>query len=89
MVWGHFSVAHWVSLLAAVMLFVGLYLILRKAPEWVQNVVLGILSFSGVVAMLHNWIRWGDLPLQLCSLTAMLLPSQRSHLIRSFVSRCV
>ena len=74
MVWGHFSVAHWVSLLAAVMLFVGLYLILRKAPEWVQNVVLGILSFSGVVAMLHNWIRWGDLPLQLCSLTAMLLP---------------
>ena len=74
MAWGHFSIAHCVSLLAAAMLFAGLYFGLRKASERLQTVILGILSFSGIVALLHNWIRWGDLPLQLCSLTAMLLP---------------
>lgn len=74
MVWGHFSAAHWISLVAAVMIFACLYFGLRKASQTVQNIVLGILSFSGIVALLHNWIRWGDLPLQLCSLTAMLLP---------------
>ena len=58
MVWGHFSAAHWISLVAAVMIFACLYFGLRKASQTVQNIVLGILSFSGIVALLHNWIRW-------------------------------
>ena len=74
MVWGHFGAAHWISLLAAAMIFAGLYFALRKASAPVQKTILGILSFSGIVALLHNWIRWGDLPLQLCSLTAIFLP---------------
>ena len=44
----------------------------------IQTVVLGILSFSGIAAIIFNLVTWGSpyeyLPLHLCSLTAMVLP---------------
>jgi hypothetical protein len=48
MAWGHFSAAHWISLVAVAMIFACLYFGLRKASQTVQNIVLGILSFSGM-----------------------------------------
>ncbi len=51
---------------------------LRKANLKVKTTVLGILSFSGIAAIIYNLVAWGEplryLPLHLCSLNAMVLP---------------
>lgn len=63
--------------LGAAMIF-GLYFLLRGKSQKVQTVVLGILSFSGIGAVIYNLLMWGTpleyLPLHLCSINALLLP---------------
>ena len=78
MLWGSFGTVHILSLLLGAGLIIGLFFLLRKRSAKVQILVLGILSFSGVAAIVYNLIAWGSpyeyLPLHLCSLTAMVLP---------------
>lgn len=78
MVWGSFGAVHIASLLIGVGLLVGLYFLLRRFSAKTQTVVLGVLSFSGIAAIIFNLVTWGSpleyLPLHLCSLTAMVLP---------------
>lgn len=78
MVWGTFTLTHIVTLIAAVVMVVGLYFALKGRSQKVQLIVLGILSFSGIGAIIYNLVMWGApleyLPLHLCSLNALLLP---------------
>lgn len=78
MVWGSFGTIHILSLLLGAGIIVGLYFLLRGFCAKVQTIVLGILSFSGIAAIVFNLVTWGSpyeyLPLHLCSLTAMVLP---------------
>lgn len=78
MLWGSFGVVHLLSLLLGAGMIVGLYFLLRRASVKIQTVVLGILSFSGIAAIIFNLLAWGSpyeyLPLHLCSLTALVLP---------------
>lgn len=78
MTWGSFGVVHIFTLFLAAAINVGLYFLLKKAPKKVQIGVLGVLSFSGIAAIIFNLVTWGSpleyLPLHLCSITAILLP---------------
>ncbi len=78
MTWGSFGAIHITSLILGVALIIGLYFLLRRFSQKVQTIVLGILSFSGVGAIIYNLLTWGSpleyLPFHLCSLTAMVLP---------------
>lgn len=78
MLWGSFGVVHLLSLLLGAGMIVGLYFLLRRASVKIQTVVLGILSFSGIAAIIFNLLAWGSpyeyLPLHLCSLAALVLP---------------
>jgi uncharacterized membrane protein YwaF len=78
MLWGSFGVVHLFSLVLSVAIIVGLFFMLRKRSKKVQTIVLGILSFSGIAAIIFNLVKWGSpleyLPLHLCSLNAMVLP---------------
>lgn len=78
MKWGSYGAVHIATLLLAVAMIVGLYFALRKASRKVQTAVLGVLSFSGIAAIIYNLVTWGSpleyLPLHLCSINAMLLP---------------
>ena len=78
MKWGSFGAVHIATLLLAAAMMIGLYFALRKASRRVQTAVLGLLSFSGIAAIIFNLVTWGSpleyLPLHLCSLNAMLLP---------------
>ena len=78
MTWGSFGIVHIASLIVAAGIIVGLYLALRKASRAVQTAVLGVLSFSGIAAIIFNLVNWGSpleyLPLHLCSINAILLP---------------
>lgn len=78
MKWGFFGAVHIISLMAAAAMIVCLYFILRKASRRVQTMVLGVLSFSGIAAIIYNLVMWDApleyLPLQLCSINALLLP---------------
>lgn len=78
MKWGSFGLVHIASLVLAAAMIVGLYYALRRASRKTQTLVLGVLSFSGIAAILFNLFTWGSpleyLPLHLCSLNAMILP---------------
>ena len=78
MTWGSFGIVHIASLIVAAGMIVGLYFALRKASRAVQTAVLGVLSFSGIAAIIFNLVSWGSpleyLPLHLCSINAILLP---------------
>ena len=78
MQWGSFGIVHIVSLAAAAAMVAGLYFALKGKSARTQTAVLGILSFSGIAAVLYNLLMWGEplayLPLHLCSLNAMALP---------------
>lgn len=78
MQWGTFTLTHIATLILAVGILVALYFVLRKAPQKEQIAVLGVLSFSGIGAIIYNLLAWGAplayLPLHLCSINAMLLP---------------
>lgn len=78
MVWGTFGAAHILSLLAAALIIFGLYFAIRKLSIKWQTVILGILSFSGIAAVIYNLVAWNSpieyLPFHLCSINAILLP---------------
>ena len=78
MEWGNFSPTHIATLVLGVAMILGLYLLLRKASQKVQTAVLGVLSFSGIAAIIFNLVAWGEplnyLPLHLCSINALVLP---------------
>ena len=78
MPWGFMSVAHIVSLVLAVVIIVAMHFVLRLFSQKVQTVVLGILSFSGIVSIIYNLVAMGSplehLPLHLCAFNAVVLP---------------
>lgn len=78
MVWGSFGPVHIFTLILAAAIIAGIYFALRKASSKVQTLVLGVLSFSGIAAIIFNLVMWGNpleyLPLHLCSLNALVLP---------------
>lgn len=78
MTWGFLSSAHIISLILAVGIITLLYFILKNKSDRVKTIVLGILSFSGIAAIIYNLVAWNSpleyLPLHLCSLNAMVLP---------------
>lgn len=78
MKWGFFGPVHIATLILAVLMLVGIYYCLKKTKQKTQILVLGVLSFSGIAAIIFNLVTWGSpweyLPLHLCSLTAMVLP---------------
>lgn len=78
MKWGSFGTVHIATLILAVLIILGLYFALRKASRKTQTIVLGVLSFSGIGAIIYNLVVWGSpieyLPLHLCSINAILLP---------------
>ena len=78
MVWGTFSIAHIISLILGAAMVIGLYFALKNKSTSLQVIVLGILSFSGISAIIFGLVAWGSpiqyLPFHLCSLNAMLLP---------------
>lgn len=78
MKWGSFGVVHIATLILGAAMILGLYFALRKASAKVKTAVLGVLSFSGIAAIIFNLVTWGSpleyLPLHLCSINALLLP---------------
>lgn len=78
MAWGTFGTAHILSLIIAIALNVALYFLLKRCPQKIQIIVLGILSFSGISAIIYNLVTWNSpleyLPFHLCSLNALILP---------------
>ena len=76
--WGFFSTIHIITLFLAALIIYILYKILNNKDEKIQTITLGILSFSGIVAIIYNLIVWNSpleyLPFHLCSLNAMVLP---------------
>ncbi|MBQ8579669.1 MAG: YwaF family protein [Oscillospiraceae bacterium] len=78
MKWGNFTPVHFASLAIGALIILAIFLILRKRSQTVQTAVLGVLSFAGIAAIIYNMLPPNNvlqnLPLQLCSLNAMLLP---------------
>ena len=78
MIWGTFTATHFATLAAAAAMLIILYFGMKRMPLWAQTTVLGILSFSGIAAIVYNLVTWGApleyLPLHLCSINALLLP---------------
>jgi uncharacterized membrane protein YwaF len=78
MVWGSFGIVHFATLILGAAMVVALYFLLRGRSRRLQTTVLGVLSFSGLAAVVYNLLMWGSpleyLPLHLCSINAMLLP---------------
>jgi uncharacterized membrane protein YwaF len=78
MEWGTFGITHILTLVFAVLLNVALYYTLKHTPDKAKITVLGILSLSGIAAIIYNLVMWDSpleyLPLHLCSLNAMILP---------------
>lgn len=76
--WGIFGIAHIISWPIAAGIVFALYFIIRNKSEKIQRIVLGVLSFSGIAAIIYNLFEWGTpleyLPLHLCSINAILLP---------------
>ncbi len=62
----------------AVGIIFALYFLIKNRSEKTQSIVLGILSFSGISAIIYNLVAWSSpleyLPFHLCSINAILLP---------------
>lgn len=78
MKWGSFGSVHILTLVLGAVILLGLYFLLKNASKKVQIGVLGVLSFSGITAVIFNLVSWGSpleyLPLHLCSINALVLP---------------
>ena len=76
--WGLFGPVHIGTLIAAVIINLIIFFLLKKLSAKAQHIVLGILSFAGLATIIYNLVTWGRpleyLPLHLCSLNGMLLP---------------
>lgn len=58
MKWGSFGVVHIATLIFAAVMILGLYFALRKASKKAQIAVLGVLSFSGIAAIIFNLVSY-------------------------------
>ena len=69
---------HIATLVLAAVIILGLDLLLRNASDRTKTAVLFCFSLTGICAILYNLLRWDNpihyLPLQLCSMNALLLP---------------
>ena len=78
MKWGFFTPTHIMTLVLAAAMLTALYHVLKNKSQKIQTMVLFPLSLTGIAAIVFNLLRWGEplayLPLQLCSLNAMVLP---------------
>ena len=78
MKWGSFGPIHMATMVLAAAMITALYYSLRHTSMKTKTWVLGILSFSGIGAIIFNLVMWDSpleyLPLHLCSINAMLLP---------------
>ena len=78
MKWGTLGATHIATLMLASAAMVGIYFLLKNRSQKTQTITLGILSFSGIAAILFNLLAWNSpweyLPLHLCSLNALVLP---------------
>ena len=78
MLWGTFSALHIASILFIPVVVAGGYFLLKDKGEKVQTAVLGVLSFSGIGAIVFNLLAWNSpleyLPLHIYSINALLLP---------------
>lgn len=78
MKWGFFTPTHIVTLILALVMNMGLYLLLKGRSKKVQTMALLPFSLLGVAAIVFNLVKWGSpleyLPLHLCSINAVLLP---------------
>ena len=78
MVWGTFTVNHFVSLFISIIINIALFFILKNRSIKTKKIVLFILSLSGMGAITFNLVAWGSpleyLPLHMCSINALILP---------------
>jgi len=78
MTWGTFGAVHITTLAISAAIIAGLYFFLKNRSDKIQTIVMGVLSFSGISAIIFNLLEWGFpleyLPFHLCSLTALVLP---------------
>ena len=78
MMTGFLGKEHAISLAVAVLILVALWAVLRGRSRTVSRTVLGILSLSGIAAIVWYPVAFGELlpflPLELCSYTAICLP---------------
>lgn len=78
MEWGFMTPIHILTLAAAVLMNVGLYYALRNRSQKIQTMVLLVFSLTGIASIVYNLLRWDAplqyLPLQLCSINALVLP---------------
>lgn len=78
MTWGSFGLVHIGTLALAAVINIVLYFIVKRMSPRLQLAVLGILSFSGIIALIFDLTMWGSpieyLPFHLCSINAILLP---------------
>ena len=76
--WGFFGTVHIATLIAAVIINLILFFVIKGFSAKTQHIVLGILSFAGLATIIYNLVTWGRpleyLPLHLCSLNGMMLP---------------
>ncbi len=78
MTWGTFTKAHIATLILGVAIHVALYFLLVNKSRRMQIITLFFLSLAGVSAVAYNLLAlgspWENLPLNLYSLNALLLP---------------
>ena len=78
MTWGFFTITHIITILLAIAIGIGMHFLLRNKSEKTQTIVLGTLSFLGIITIIYHLVTdpmpLSRLPLQLCSLNAMMLP---------------
>ena len=78
MEWGFLTTTHIITLIMAVLIIIGLYFLLKNKSDKTQFIIMFSLSFLGIAGILWGFYSrdsiWEALPLQLCSLNAMMLP---------------
>lgn len=79
--WGMFTPTHFISLVIALLIPIGVHYLLRNKSERTQITVLFVMSLLGPVALAYDIIVWGIpstplqyLPLHMCSYNALLTP---------------
>lgn len=76
--WGFFTLTHILTLIAGILIMIGLMAILKRLKSRTQDIILLILSTFGPIAIIANLLLWHSpleyLPFHLCSLNAIILP---------------
>lgn len=76
--WGSFTNVHLISLALVVVLCIAMTLILKRFKPVVVDIILFIMSLSGIAAIIYNLVAWKSplqyLPLHMCSINALILP---------------